>query len=153
MATHPNENEADWERRTYNQYDQFINNVLRRQLKEYDTYMQKTTRELMEFVQLKNMCQFIGENFSDGDLKTQVDIGVNFFMSAKVTDTSKILINVGLDHYIEFTLPEAIRFCEFKVRTLEKEIDLIREKSLEIRANIKLALVDMGDQENFMANG
>lgn len=152
MATHSNVNEAhEWELRTYNEYERFINDVLRRDLKEYNAYIEKINGDIMEFVQLKNMCQFIGEHFSDTDLKTQVDIGVNFFMSAKVTDTSKILINVGLDHYVEFTLPEAVKFCEFKVRSLENEIDVIREKSIETRAKIKLTLVHMGEQENFRA--
>lgn len=151
MASHSKVNEAqEWELRTYNEYEHFINDVLRRNLKEYNAYIQKKNADLMEFVQLKNMCQFIGEHFIDTDLKTQVDIGVNFFMSAKVTDTSKILINVGLDHYIEFTLPEAVKFCEFKVRSLQNEIDVIREKSIETRAQIKLTLVHMGEEDNFI---
>lgn len=122
------------------QIERFVNDVLRKQLQEYDAFINKTNAEIMEFVQLKNICENITENLADG-FKTQVNIGGNFFMSAKVPDTKYILINVGLNHYVNFTLSEGIKFCEFKIKSLQNENDVIREKSIETRANIKLALL------------
>lgn len=57
-----------------------------------------------------------------------------------------ILIDVGLKHYVEFTLPEALQFCQFKVRVLTKQADVIREESVKTRANIKLALMCFGKE-------
>lgn len=129
------------------QIECFIEEVLRRDLREYDAYINKMNGEIMEFVQLKNVCENISTNLSDG-FKTQVNIGGNFFMSAKVPDTSKIMVNVGLNHYIEFTMAEAMKFCDFKVKVLENEVDVIREKSIETRAHIKLALLCLAEKEN-----
>lgn len=128
----------------------FINDVLRKDLKEYETYISQRNGEVMEFVQLKNVCESIADNFSSSDLKTQVNIGGNMFISAKVPNTDKILVNVGLNHYVEFTQPEAIKFCDFKIRVLQKEIDVIRDKSIETRANIKLALLCIAEKEKLL---
>lgn len=130
--------------------ERFINDVLRRDLKEYETYISRRNGEVMEYVQLKNVCESIADNFVGSDLKTQVNIGGNMFISAKVKDTEKILVNVGLDHYVEFTLPEAVKFCDFKVRVLQNEIDVIREKSIETRANIKLALLCIAERDKLL---
>lgn len=134
-------------RRSPEQIEHFVNGVLRKELKEYEIFIQKTNAEIMEFVQLKNVCENITENLSDG-FKTQVNIGGNFFMSAKVPDTKYIMINVGLNHYVNFTVSEAIKFCEFKIKSLENENDVIRKKSIETRANIKLALMCLAEKSN-----
>lgn len=60
---------------------------------------------------------------------------------ARVDSTEHILVNVGLHHYVEFTLPEALHFCGMKVRALTKQADVVREESIKTRANIKLAMM------------
>lgn len=131
------------------QIESFIEEILRKDLSEYEAYINRMNGEIMEFIQLKNVCENIRTNLSDG-FKTQVNIGGNFFMSAKVPDTSKIMVNIGLNHYIEFTIDEAIKFCDFKVKALQNEADVIREKSIETRAQIKLALLCIAEKENLL---
>lgn len=131
------------------QIENFIEEVLRKDLKEYEDYINKLNGEIMEFVQLKNVSENIAQNLSDG-FKTQVNIGGNFFMSAKVPESKTIMINVGLNYYVEFTIDEAIKFCDFKIRSLQNEADVIREKSIETRAHIKLALLCIAEKENLL---
>lgn len=131
---------------TREQLENFIEDVLRKKLKEYDAFISKTNADIMEYVQLKNLCENIGEHLSDG-FKTQVNIGGNFFLAAKVPDTKHIMINVGLNHYVNFTMSEAIKFCDFKIKSLENETNVIREKSLETRASIKLVLLCIDEKE------
>lgn len=128
----------------------FINDVLRRDLKDYEKFIGQKNDEIMEYVQLKNVCESIVTNFSDTALKTQVNIGGNFFMSAKVPNTERILVNVGLNHYVDFSISEAIKFCAIKTRALENEVEVIREKSIETRANIKLALLCIAEKEKLL---
>lgn len=123
----------------------FVTENLKKDLQEYDKYLNKMNLEIIEFVQLKNLIEQIKEHMSGG-FKTQVDIGGNIFMQAKVPDTQKILVNIGLNHYMELTLDEALRFCDNKIKSLQKDEDVIREKSIEIRANIKLALLCLAEQ-------
>lgn len=124
--------------------ESFVNDNLRRDLQGYDNFLIKTNGEIMEFVQLKNTVQHIRDHMSDG-FKTQMDIGANFFMQAKVNDPNTIKVNIGLNHYVDFTLDEAIKFCDFKVKMLQNEADVIREKSIETRAKIKLALLCLNE--------
>lgn len=131
------------------QIESFIEDILRRNLREYESYINKMNAEVMEFIQLKNVCENITQNMSDG-FKTQVNIGGNFFMSAKVSEPSKMMINIGLNHYVEFTVVEAIKFCDFKIKSLQNETDVIREKSIETRAQIKLALLCIAEKENLL---
>lgn len=142
-----NDSEREHSTKSREQIESFIEDVLRENLRAYDTYIQKMNADIMEFIQLKNVCENISQNLSDG-FKTQVNIGGNFYMSANVPDASKILVNIGLNHYVEFTVNEAIKFCDFKVKSMENEANVIREKSIETRAQIKLALLSIAEKEN-----
>lgn len=126
----------------------FINDHLREDLKVYEMHLNHINNEIVEYNQLRHTAETISNHLTDG-FKTKVDIGGNFFVQAKVDDTDRILVNVGLNHFVEFRLDEAIKFCDFKVRVLNKEADVIREESLKCRANIKLALLCIGDRNKF----
>lgn len=127
-----------------NKLETFINDHLREDLKVYEKHLNHLNAEIMEYNQLRHTADTIKNNLSHG-FKTKVDIGGNFFVQAKIEKTDCILVNVGLNHFVEFRLDEAIKFCDFKVRVLNKEADVMREESLKTRANIKLALMCLGD--------
>lgn len=134
---------------TAEKLETFINDYLRADLAEYEKHLNRLNAEIMEFVQLKNMADAMQSHLADG-FKTQVNIGGNCFVEAVVSDMDKMLINVGLEHYVEFTLPEAVKFCTFKVRMLTNQADVIREESIKTRANIKLALMCLADPNSMM---
>lgn len=125
--------------------EDFVNNKLRADLKRYEEFLTRNNAEVMEYMELQKFCENLGQYLSDG-FKTQVNVGGNFFMQAKVDQTDSILVNVGLNHYIDFTPAEAIKFCKMKIGVLEKEADVIREKSIDTRAHIKLALLCLSDR-------
>lgn len=127
--------------------ERFIEENLRQDLKRFEEYLNRMNAEIMEFVQLKNTVESIVEHMSDG-FKTQVNVGGSFFMSAKVDDTKQIMVNVGLNHYVNFTLDEALKFCAFKIKSLQNEANVIREKSIETRAQIKLALLCLAEKQS-----
>ncbi|XP_055525847.1 protein UXT [Wyeomyia smithii] len=123
--------------------ESFINDCLREDLKVYEQQLNRLNSEIMEYVQLKNMIENLPNE--EDTLKTQVNIGGNFFMKAKATCLDRILVDVGLRCYVEFSLEEALKFVDMKVNILSKHADAIRDKSVEIKANIKLALLVIGD--------
>lgn len=128
----------------------FINDCLREDLRTYEQQLCRVNAEIMEYVQLKNMVENIQDSAVDG-FKTQVNIGGNFFMKAKADHVDRILVDIGLKHFLEFTLEEALKFVDMKVKVLTKQADVIRDKSVETRANIKLALLVIGDQTSLHA--
>uniref|UniRef100_A0A1B0G1N6 Uncharacterized protein n=1 Tax=Glossina morsitans morsitans TaxID=37546 RepID=A0A1B0G1N6_GLOMM len=124
----------------------FINDVLKEDLKYLDRYITKYNEEIMEFVQLKNTIQTLQEHRPTG-YKTQMNIGANLFMEAKVDDLNTILVDIGKGVYIPFTLEEALRFIEFKIKILTKECDVLREESIKKRSELKVTLMYIAEQE------
>lgn len=99
----------------------------------------------MEYVQLKNTLQTFGTHLPEG-YKTQVNIGSNVFMQARVRQMDRILVNVGKDVYLEMTLPEAEHFSDVRVRILTKQSEVLREASVKKRAQIKMALIAISER-------
>lgn len=122
-------------------YEAFINDVLKEELRKTSINLDETYSEIAEFVQLENMIQTIQENnLVEEGLKTKVDIGCNFYMQAFVSDPSKILIDVGLGYYVEFTLSEALIVIKRRVDVLNQKVDILRNQSANTKAHIKLVL-------------
>lgn len=130
----------------------FVNDYLKEDLKDLEHQLNLRNGEIMEFVQLKNMIESIKEHLQDG-FKTQMNIGGNFFMQAKVPKTDRILVNIGKNVYMDFTLDEALTFIDFQLRVLNKEADVIREESIRKRADIKLALMCIGTKKQMLPAG
>uniref|UniRef100_A0A1I8Q9A0 Uncharacterized protein n=1 Tax=Stomoxys calcitrans TaxID=35570 RepID=A0A1I8Q9A0_STOCA len=129
----------------------FINDYLKEDLKHLEKYINIYNEEIMEFIQLKNTIQTMRENLPDG-YKTQMNIGGNFFMQAKVDNLDEILVDVGKGIYIPFTAEEAIKFADVKVKMLNNECDVLREESIKKRSEIKVALMYMAEQQQLMEN-
>lgn len=129
----------------------FINDHLKEDLKLYEEQLNIINEEKREYIDLQNTVTKIKEEMSDG-FKTQVNVSANVFMQAKVEKTDRILVDVGLHHYVEFTLDEALKFIDLKLRILTKHADVIRDESIKTRAQIKLALLAMGGQYNLTNN-
>lgn len=71
-------------------------------------------------------------------------------MEAQVDKIEPILINVGLNIYLELELAEALKFLEIKIKILNKESDVIREESLKKRAEIKILLMYLAEKNGFV---
>lgn len=74
-------------------------------------------------------------------------------MEAKVDNpANSVLIDVGKGYFLQFTLEEALKFLDFKVRVLTNECNVLREESVKKRSDIKLALMCITEQENLNLN-
>lgn len=130
-------------------YETFINDVLKEQLKQILINLDRINTEIAEYVQLKNVIQTIQDvGVTEDILKTQVDIGCNFYMQAKITDPTKIYMNVGLGHFVEFTLDEVVKVIELRTNLLNRQICILREQSANTKAHIKLVLHGLQELQN-----
>ncbi|XP_035900513.1 protein UXT homolog [Anopheles stephensi] len=127
--------------------ERFVNEQLKEDLRVYEKRLKELNAEMLEYVQLKHMIETILTKEHRTEFKTQVNIGGNMFIKARAENVEHILVDVGLKVYVEFKIEEAIRFVEMKIKVLTKEADIVREKSIETRANIKLALLVIGDSQ------
>lgn len=130
-------------------YESFINDTLKEDLKIIEERLQKINSEIAEFIQIKKSLEVLQneEIFKDG-FKTQVDIGCNFYIQAKVSDPSTMLFDIGLNHYLEFSKPEALKYIDARIKALEEVSESLIQKSAETKAHIKLMLFHIGELQN-----
>ncbi|XP_053659551.1 protein UXT homolog [Anopheles marshallii] len=135
------------ERMSAENVENFVHEHLKEDLRLYEKLLKELNGEIMEYVQLKHMIETIlGQDRNEG-FKTQVNIGGNMFMKARADNVDHILVDIGLKVYVEFKIEEALRFVEMKIKVLTKQADVVRDKSIETKANIKLALLVIGDSQ------
>ncbi|NXF94177.1 UXT protein, partial [Eubucco bourcierii] len=73
-------------------------------------------------------------------LRTQVDLGCNFFVTAEVPDPQKVFVALGFGFFAELTLPEALRHLERRSRQLDQLSQSLSRDGAKIRAHIRLVL-------------
>ncbi|KAH8293188.1 hypothetical protein KR044_011299 [Drosophila immigrans] len=129
--------------------EEFINDRLKEDLKQLEQCLNRYNEDIMEYVQLKNTLQTFDEHMPDG-YKTQLNIGSNIFMQARVKQMDKILVNVGKEVYLEMNMREAINFSDVRIKILTKQADVVREESIKKRTLIKLALLAIAEQEKLL---
>ncbi|KAF7398932.1 hypothetical protein HZH66_006829 [Vespula vulgaris] len=128
------------------QFEAFINGVLKADLAKLEEKLDSKNTDIAEFLQLKNIITtFQSSDFNKKDFKTQVDIGNNFYVEAHVQDVSNILLDVGLGHYVEFSLEEALVIINVRIKLFEKQIAHIRKQIARTNAHIKLILIGIRD--------
>lgn len=131
--------------KSVDEVNRVINENLRKELANLEGALSKTNEETIEYMQLEKTLQFLKEHKSNG-FKTKVDVGSNMFMQAKVDKIEPILINIGLNTFLELELEEALKYLEMKIKILSKEADVIRDESLKIRSQIKILLMYLAEE-------
>ncbi|XP_064604925.1 protein UXT homolog [Liolophura sinensis] len=122
-------------------FEHFLNETLRQDLRQVLEKRDRLYGEIAEYLQLKTTIERIQEsNLEKEELKTKVDLGCNFYVQASVPDCSRIFVCVGFGIYLEFTLKEAIKFSEKKVKRFTVLTDKLTEDASKIKAHIKLVL-------------
>lgn len=124
-------------------YEEFVNDKLRKDLETVRKNQEEVNTKIAEYLQLKSFIENVKSSDvsrSGRELKTQVDLGCNFYCQARITDPSKLLVSVGYGFYVEFTLDEALKFVEKKCSQLTTYSSKLGQDSARIKANIKLVM-------------
>lgn len=131
-------------------FETFVNDVLREDLSKLEQKLDAKNADVAEFLQLKSIITTLQSNdFEKNGFKTQVDIGQNFFIEAHVPDASTILLDVGLGHYVEFSLNDALVIINVRVKLLEGQIAHFRKEIAKTNAHIKLVLLGIKELQGF----
>ncbi|XP_013417371.2 protein UXT-like [Lingula anatina] len=101
----------------------------------------KIYSQMSEYLQLQTIIEKLQDtNLTEEPIRTKIDLGCNFYVQAKVPDASKIFVSVGFGFFVEFTLPEAIRFIDKKMSHLNEISAKLTHQASEIKGHIKLVL-------------
>ncbi|CAJ1085653.1 protein UXT [Xyrichtys novacula] len=130
------------------QYEHFINEVLRRDLQKVLEQRDSVYEKISQYLQLKNTIQTLQESGLQ-QLKTEVDLGCNFYVQAEVEDSSRIFVAVGYGFFVEMTHDEALRFIEKKTSQLTAFTEQLTKDSAKIKANIRMVLEGLRELQGF----
>lgn len=131
---------------TIAKYENFINDVLKEDLRILNHKLEKVNAEVSDLIQQKQALKVISDkNMHPNGFKTQVNLGCNFFMEASVTDTSQLLMNIGLNTYLEFNLDEANKYLNARINVFEQRSHKLLKKAAETKAHIKLMLFGINE--------
>nr|XP_046251647.1 protein UXT [Scatophagus argus] len=121
------------------QYESFINDVLKRDLQKVLEQRDSVYDKISQYLQLKSTIQSLQESGSQ-QLKTDVDLGCNFYVQAEVEDSSRIFVAVGFGFFVEMNHDEALRFIDKKTSQLTAFTEQLTKDSAKIKANIRMVL-------------
>jgi prefoldin alpha subunit len=119
------------------EFETFLNETLRGNLKKVLDQRDALYGEMASYDQLITTLKSIKEH---KQLKTQVDLGCNFYVQAKIPDTSYVFIAVGFGFYVAMNHEEALSFIDKKISLIQRRCDTLTEQSVKIKAHIKLVL-------------
>ncbi|KAG0330551.1 hypothetical protein BGZ99_000022 [Dissophora globulifera] len=125
-------------------YESFVNEGLRKDLQDALDARDAIYDQISEYLKLAKDIEVIKDNGLK-EMKTQVDLGSNFYVQAKIPDTEYIYVNVGFGFHAQLTLDEALTFIPKKEAYLQKKAEKYTEKAAQIRAHIKIVLEAMAE--------
>nr|CAG4647608.1 EOG090X0MWD [Megafenestra aurita]SVE92815.1 EOG090X0MWD [Megafenestra aurita] len=133
------------------QYETFINEVLRSKLRTCLKAREDYQSEIQDYLQLQRTIQGLKE--LDGNpLKTKIDLGCNFFVQAEVPDVSMILVSVGFGFLLELNHTEAIEFITKKIKQITERVKSLEEETSYINADIKMMLQNLGQLQGIVTS-
>merc|ERR1712179_100283 len=137
------------------QYETFLNETLRTDLKNTLTLRDKIYQEQAEYLALRNSINAIklAELVPGEPLKTKVDLGCNFYCQARIPDPTKIFVSVGLGFFLELSLDEALEFIKKKDTELSKEANKLTSDCAKLKANIKLVIGGLQELQQISGEG
>ncbi|XP_047444502.1 protein UXT [Mugil cephalus] len=121
------------------QYENFINEVLKRDLQKVMEQRDLVYEKISQYLQLKNVIHTLKDAGAQ-QLKTDVDLGSNFFVQAQVEDSSRIFVEVGFGFFVEMEHDEALRFIDKKTSQLTAVTEDLTKDSAKIKANMRMVL-------------
>ena len=137
------------------QYETFLNETLRTDLKNTLTLRDKIYQEQAEYLALRNSINAVklADLVPGEPLKTKVDLGCNFYCQARVADPTKIFVAVGLGFFLELSLDEALEFIKKKDTELSKEAIKLTNDCAKLKANIKLVIGGLQELQQISGEG
>ena len=120
-------------------YEEFVNDVLKNDLKHVLEERDKIYDEIAEYMKLQTSIERL-KTIETRPIKEMIDVGCNFYMQAEVKNTDFIFVDIGMRLHVQMTFDEALRFLKKKIEQLTVKSEHLTDKSVDIKARIKLII-------------
>lgn len=126
------------------EYENFLEETLKRDLKEIEQKLQQSVEKYEEWESLQNTIH-VWQKLEDKDLKMLVPLGSNVNVNAVSTDYNKIFVDIGVGCILEMDFDETLKYSDIRKKVLRKEINHYRELAVQIKVKIKLVLLGINE--------
>ncbi|XP_072705062.1 protein UXT isoform X1 [Ciconia boyciana] len=99
-------------------YEAFVSDVLRRDLRRVQEQRDGVFEQQAQVLQLRTALTRLQE--AAAPLRTQVDLGCNFFVTAEVPSPQRVFVALGYGFFAGLALPEALRHLDRRSRLLDR---------------------------------
>ena len=106
-------------------------------LREAVARRQRLEELAMQYEQLRTNIATLRDVGVEAGFKSLVNIGRDFFVQAKVEDSSRIVVTVGAGVAVEMTREEAIAFIEVKQKSLQSAVNASARHCAELAALVR----------------
>lgn len=128
-------------------YEAFVNDVLKKRLQAIGERRAALEAEMEELAELARGVAAL-EQEGRRELKTLVDLGSGAYCQARVPDTSRIFVAVGLGFHVECTLGEAAALAERRREALQSpqaKVDECVQEAAQVRTHIRFVAQAIGE--------
>ncbi|XP_059471200.1 protein UXT homolog isoform X2 [Neocloeon triangulifer] len=110
---------------------------------------EKMKQELVDYTELKHTVELMIDNkdIKENGLQTSVNLGCDFYVDAVVKKPDRILVSLGLDLFMEYTLSDALMVVNAKLKVLEHQIEYMTSQIAQIESHITLATMTLGQDD------
>jgi prefoldin alpha subunit len=120
-------------------YEVLLNERLKGELQQVHDERDAVHERLAQVLELRNNVRVLREQ-KQTSLKTMVNLGSDFYVQAKVPDTTYLYVGVGLGFHAQLTLDEAEEFCSQREAHYSVVADGLTERAAHLKARIKLVV-------------
>eukprot|EP00761_Pharyngomonas_kirbyi_P002640 gb/GECH01002644.1/.p1 GENE.gb/GECH01002644.1/~~gb/GECH01002644.1/.p1 ORF type:complete len:142 (+),score=48.98 gb/GECH01002644.1/:1-426(+) len=125
-------------------YQNYLESTLKNELETLVEKRENVYETLSKYLQLRNSIEMIQDQKLE-EMKTMVNIGSDIFAQAKVPNTSRIYLKIGLGFHVDMTLNEALDFINKKEEYLNQEAKNLDTKINETKSEIKSVYMIIDD--------
>jgi len=123
-------------------YEYFLNDVLREDLKTTLLRRDAVFSQVAEYMELQKILENIVTDVKTGlprpCIRTQVEIGCNFYVQGEIEDLGKIVVDIGTGIWLPMTLSEAKKYCDDKIAFLNAQIDDLTKEELMLKSRVNV---------------
>eukprot|EP01117_Protostelium_nocturnum_P011685 TRINITY_DN4253_c0_g1_i4.p1 TRINITY_DN4253_c0_g1~~TRINITY_DN4253_c0_g1_i4.p1 ORF type:complete len:161 (-),score=47.18 TRINITY_DN4253_c0_g1_i4:165-647(-) len=117
-------------------YERFIDEKLKVNLQNVLDSRDKLFEKLSHLMELKTKIQMVKDE-KLSEMKAMINLGSEVYVQAKVRDTSRIFVDVGLGFHVEYTLDEALQYADVREKHYTQQSEEMTKKAAEIKTQIK----------------
>ncbi|KAJ1911373.1 hypothetical protein IWQ60_004576 [Tieghemiomyces parasiticus] len=125
-------------------YEAFVTDQLQPDLATVLADRDAVYERIAEYLKLRNNIEILDRQQLTS-LKTQVDLGSNFYVQAHVPDTTYVYVNVGQGFHLQMTHAEALEYIARKDTQLQGQADKLSQKANHIKAQIRTVYLALAE--------